>query len=307
MNKINIFATTTYARKHLTSDKYCRVHSVYRNTVNFWCDEQLLVLQGANSPLSPISLQCDLTAVELQSLNLHGGQSFTTDIFDLEHATVLDTKLSALDAALPVDNILAALKSVAAGNNFTSAKIKGETPSQYPLIDIMLNLSQDSSPHNFDMIFSFIDKKLRSALAEYRTGEYQQSARSLSSIIGAGIGLTPSSDDFLCGLLAGITLTEKVDSIFSTTLCREIANNLHRTNDISATFLRAALDGHFSQYICNIKPTSTAEQLITAFGKVGHSSGFDTLCGLYFTQVLCPCGTACSYPYSSCRNRIPVL
>lgn len=299
MNKINVLATTTYARKHLASSNYCKVHSAYKNTVNFWCGKQLLALQGTSSPLSPISVECNLTAPELQSLNLQEGQSFTADIFDLEHTAVFDTKLCALNAPLPADNLLAALKLAATGNDFTSN-------SQYPLIDIMLNLQKDSSPHDFDLIFSFIDKKLRSALAEYRAGEHQQAARSLASIIGSGIGLTPSSDDFLCGLLAGITLTGKTDGPFSTTLCREITNNLHRTNDISATFLRVALAGHFSQYICNIKPTSTAEQLVAAFGKVGHSSGFDTLCGLYFTQVLCPCGIACSYPYSSCRNRTPV-
>lgn len=294
MKKIKVINSTTYAVKYLNGASEYKVHSVYRNTINIMCGQHLIALQGANTPLSPISLQIELAGDNLTMPNLREGQWLNNHIFDLQEAVIFDTKLQSLNKPLPVDILFSALQ-LSQANSF-----------DYPLVDIVLNIQSDNNFSDLDLIFSFIDKKLRTALAKHRAGSYLQAAKSLASIIGAGIGLTPSGDDFLCGVLAGFTLMKKTHSAFCTALCTEIKNNLHRTNDISAAFLRAAIDGHFSQYICNIKPTSTAEQLTAAFGKVGHSSGFDTLCGLYFTQVLYPCGNACSYPYSSCRSRTPV-
>ena len=67
----------------------------------------------------------------------------------------------------------------------------------------------------------------------------------LCHLIGLGIGLTPSGDDFLCGFLAGLRLSDG-SSVFLPFLEQHILHTLDRTNEISAAFLRCAVLGQFS-------------------------------------------------------------
>ena len=100
-------------------------------------------------------------------------------------------------------------------------------------------------------------------------------------LIGLGIGLTPSGDDFLCGVLAGLTLLGLRDSQDFRHLSAEISRNLAKTNAISAAFLRCAMDGQFSEALVTLGSVSFSQSL-QMFHDIGHSSGADTLCGLYF-------------------------
>ena len=99
--------------------------------------------------------------------------------------------------------------------------------------------------------------------------------------MGLGIGLTPSGDDFLCGVLAGLILLGKQDTEDFHHLSTEISQNLTRTNAISTAFLRCAMEGQFSEAIVTLGSVafSQSQQM---FHAIGHSSGADTLCGLYF-------------------------
>lgn len=62
-----------------------------------------------------------------------------------------------------------------------------------------------------------------------------------------------------------------------------VQSTLHKTNDISAQMLRFAIRKRFTEPLISLArvsdPTDCAEAFkrITAFG---HTSGFDTLCGL---------------------------
>ena len=103
----------------------------------------------------------------------------------------------------------------------------------------------------------------------------------ITDLIGLGIGLTPSGDDFLCGVLAGLTLLGLRDSQDFRHLSAEISRNLAKTNAISAAFLRCAMNGQFSEALVTLGSVSFSQSL-QMFHDIGHSSGADTLCGLYF-------------------------
>ena len=103
----------------------------------------------------------------------------------------------------------------------------------------------------------------------------------ITDLIGLGIGLTPSGDDFLCGVLAGLLLLGLQDSQDFRHLSAEISRNLAKTNAISAAFLRCAMNGQFSEALVTLGSVSFAQSL-QMFHDIGHSSGADTLCGLYF-------------------------
>lgn len=111
--------------------------------------------------------------------------------------------------------------------------------------------------------------------------DFYEMADCLCHLIGLGIGLTPSGDDFLCGFLAGLRLSDG-SSVFLPFLEQHILHTLDRTNEISATFLRCAVLGQFSAPVHLLTdPDVTARQIYLAFSSIGHSSGIDTLCGIY--------------------------
>jgi len=114
-------------------------------------------------------------------------------------------------------------------------------------------------------------------------GVSNYTAAQLAALLGLGIGLTPSGDDFLCGMLAGSILAGRQREPFFLALRAEIAAGLSQTNDISAAFLQCALDGQFSEPVLALtKPEPEAARIAESFSKIGHSSGFDTLCGIVF-------------------------
>ena len=115
---------------------------------------------------------------------------------------------------------------------------------------------------------------------------YTTAAHSLSSLIGLGIGLTPSGDDFLCGVLAGLILRNCTSHPFSLALQQQLTTRLPDTNDISQAFLNCALQGQYSEAVCSLGHAAEEAQLSAAFSAIGHSSGMDTLCGILYALTL---------------------
>ena len=130
-------------------------------------------------------------------------------------------------------------------------------------------------------LFSRVEQ-LRSAV---RAKEEMDIIKAAENMAGCGAGLTPSSDDFLCGYLAGMPdlgipgLTEKIAKVVS----------LH-TNDISAALLCRAGMGLFSYDILQLincleanKSKQETDLALKRVAEFGSSSGCDFLTGLYFS------------------------
>ncbi|WP_165870222.1 DUF2877 domain-containing protein [Cricetibacter osteomyelitidis] len=121
---------------------------------------------------------------------------------------------------------------------------------------------------------------------------FQEAAYYLVKLIGIGIGLTPSGDDFLCGVLAALYNLGFQQTIFYKHLSEEIEKQLNRTNDISAAFLHCALQHQYAEFIINFFAVDEQislvqkQKLLQSFKNIGHSSGIDTLFGIYFITNL---------------------
>lgn len=122
---------------------------------------------------------------------------------------------------------------------------------------------------------------MRKAVREKREEAIIQSVRRMA---GGGIGLTPSSDDFLCGYLAGMSELGKSD--LSERMMRAAAEC---TNDISASLLLRAGEGLFSNDVLKLISCLEAgvegailEDALRRVAAFGSSSGCDFLTGLYF-------------------------
>ena len=164
---------------------------------------------------------------------------------------------------------------------------------------------------NTSMMLLAAQKRIEKCTQLYIEGKHIETGAELARLIGLGIGLTPSGDDFLCGMLAGLILAGQTDSAFSKSLRAAVTEHLTDTVDVSAAFLRCALEGQFSlavnhllvnvhkesssddsQAKCNEQIAETISVIADVptitqnFLAIGHSSGTDTLCGIMYILEL---------------------
>lgn len=99
-----------------------------------------------------------------------------------------------------------------------------------------------------------------------------------NNIIGRGLGLTPSGDDVLIGIILILNILNEKDKL------NKIINvaDLTRTNKISKKFLEFAFKGYFSDSILKLLKEKDIEKTIEEILKTGHTSGADTLLGIYY-------------------------
>lgn len=254
------------------------VHSVYRKTINLCIDKTLIALQSNASPLSPISLITELSEASMSSLDISEG-----------------APVKITDTSLLIGSVCFLFQEA---RPFSSHLQKKLTPAQRSLLKKHLAVVLLSShTGGFDSIFHAFQEPsapLPSPILEggrqylLQAGQalskkdYASASVFLSRLLGLGIGLTPSGDDFLCGVLAGLILSGNDSSPFASLLKEEITAGLHRTNTISQAFLHCALNHRFSSAVLSLADPCDPASIQASFEKIGHSSGIDTLYGIFF-------------------------
>lgn len=120
--------------------------------------------------------------------------------------------------------------------------------------------------------------KLRKGL---RDGEREEICRRCKAMVGLGQGLTPTGDDMLLGALTALTMYEPE---LGAKLAEAVGPLLDRTNDISASYLRQALQGRAATPVIGaLEGLVTGEwTAVETLLQVGHSSGGDILEGILF-------------------------
>lgn len=252
------------------------VHSVYRKTINLSFDGQLVALQAAGSPLSPISLLTPLTDGEMAALPVAAGMPAVTAPGVLQVGENLEFLL---DRVSPFN-----------------LQLTGSLPSEKRILlrERLHSLLASRDAGSFELLFSdslrameipFLaaaKEHLACAFRAMSSSYWEEAAGCLGRLIGLGHGLTPGGDDFLCGVLAGLILCGGDRHPFSLALREYIDRHLKDTNDISAAFLQCALKGQFSHAVNSLLLVPSREEIFDAFTAIGHSSGTDTLCGITY-------------------------
>lgn len=158
-----------------------------------------------------------------------------------------------------------------------------------------------------DLFTKTLHKRLQqgiAALQQALQGRYGLDG-AVCGLLGLGQGLTPSGDDFLCGLIITLHLPQSPYHESLHELCTALQRHLHRTHAISAAFIRDALHGEVSapvqDFICllygNHAGKGERDRIIHALTALGHSSGYDLLSGILAglsfhskrSATLCPC------------------
>lgn len=276
---LSINKTTLFAINTLAKYKHGVVHSVYRRTINLSFNNQLLALQADNSPVSPISFITALDSNELEALNISTGDqvivsknkltiigSHENYSFRYGQAKIFDTGFS---SNLNYDEISSLRTNI--------SKVLSQVNTNG--LDLIFNktLNEDSP-----LAIQVAGKRISSIFQLLCKNRFEEAAQESVRLIGLGSGLTPSGDDFLCGVLAGLQLLKLDTHLFSHHLKSAIKEHLQDTIDISAAFLSCALENQFSLAVNGLSSVPSLENMKENFLAIGHSSGIDTLCGVYF-------------------------
>lgn len=118
-----------------------------------------------------------------------------------------------------------------------------------------------------------------------RAGDAAAAARAAGRMAGCGPGLTPSSDDLICGYIS-LRPAHDTWEAMATAIAEAAAAG---TNDISAALLTRAGEGCFSEdvlcLLACLRGGAEGAELTAALLRVasfGSSSGYDFLTGVYF-------------------------
>lgn len=128
-------------------------------------------------------------------------------------------------------------------------------------------------------------ERMKKGAALIEDGNYSAGARSLR---GLGFGLTPSGDDFLCGLLTGMSFIEANLPVKLSSARKSVCANAVTGNFISATFLHCACEGRVSEktgkLLTALAGFDKARLVAEAEGslRTGHTSGADFCAGLIY-------------------------
>lgn len=277
------------------------VHSVYRKTVNLMFADGLVSLQCAASPVSPLSLITGLSETSFSSLPIRKGQTVLSDgsairiccgnadgsdcIFSLSGTSLFDPYLTE--------------KTLSDGISDGNGPYMDSNDTMRNMCDMIYDVLSLSGTSGFRALFipdaqslpevknqflinTAAQTKLSDCRSAFSAMDYHQSAEALAGLTGLGVGLTPSGDDFLCGVLAGLIFLGKSRHPFAFFLKQEIAKRAADTNDISRAFLECAVNARFGMAVKMLPDISDPAKILAVFSAIGHSSGMDTLCGILF-------------------------
>lgn len=280
---IRINSMSEYIHEWLASHSAGYVHSVYKKTINIISDGQMLSLQSSGSPLSPISLIMDMDEDATAALLCAQGDKC---IINYNSVTILcagteitvhtDTETSIYDPFLPAKSDSDDSVEISAYISLLSGMISRSQKGGFGKI-------MSGKNYRNDLILAAASEHITNSVAAINAENWQNASDELTALIGLGTGLTPSGDDFLCGVLAGLRHFLPKDVLLTPVLKEEISASLEKTNDISAAFLNCALKNMYSKAVIDLFSISDASSGLDSeksFLAIGHSSGIDTLCGI---------------------------
>jgi len=127
-----------------------------------------------------------------------------------------------------------------------------------------------------------LERAARAAASLLRGGDPTPVAQAFAGLIGLGVGLTPSGDDALVGMLAVLAGAGVAPDALRQLLPGP-GELPELTTSVSVTALRLAAGGEFSAPVRDVLAASSVGALAVAVGQLrgyGATSGCDTLAGM---------------------------
>ena len=269
----------------LNAPTKCEVHSIFDNTINIVCHDRLMTLSHKDAPLTPMSINFDCSKAEFAALNIKKEDEILVDAkgLYLSDQRLVHLSNQAIDLSYPVyDNDLEHDELIMFKVSLDSLLLS--TPLKGVLLNGWRHLYYDY-PKDTTFFGTYLTESLLKIKNE---SNLVKQVHHISDLLGAGEGLTPSGDDFICGVLAifaYLSNDQKISEL-KTRLSEQIKQNAHKTTRVSKEYLLYASDGLFNEYVsdCFIKHKTQQPylQYLHKISTLGHSSGTDFLVGMYF-------------------------
>jgi hypothetical protein len=272
-NLINIFK----------NNRVLKVHSTYKNTINFSFENKIFSIHHREVPLNPMSIILDLDQKDFDNL-----------VSNIESLEIKDNKFL-------INKKIVSFKSEAEyscdlGSLVQSLKITQDQIQEFyrKLFDFLITLSRQSD--YFSAIFeNEIKNYYNTKIIELiKDRQIKNIAAKIADLIGLGKGLTPAGDDIICGVLASFDFIGSNLNLNKVRIIKDMIRNKilinNSTNDLSREFIKYALDGHHSIMISRLYQALVKNQEIdTILEKIsnqGFSSGIDFLTGMYIGYLI---------------------
>ncbi|MEQ5222737.1 DUF2877 domain-containing protein [Providencia alcalifaciens] len=259
------------------------VEQVFNKAINFSIDNQLYTLLGSQTDNAPNS--CRIINKDFLPLNIMAGDS----VFILNNEIHISEKYAI--------SFLLCKKWNPPTVYFINEKLKEEKyryflQSKINEIDSILN-DKSHSLFNYqgeNCFYLESSKKLnelRSRLINSFTNKRHQALTNIvSQFVGLGIGLTPSGDDYLVGLMAFLLLKHHPANAVYQSFYQGIAQSKANTTPISAITLEKALNQEYRENIHQLIQCLVDGRNENIYPKIleilniGSSSGCDMLFGI---------------------------
>lgn len=273
------------------------VHSVFDRAVNLVTPLGLVTLLPKCRPLYPFSVRID-TDIPFPALGLRPDMSAmllpgeaSAGMLHVDLTNALDTDLSVLERKeLIVPPDLSDRLERLAGVIGEEGKPEGMAP-------LVFHLEEGSSADYAERFLhnhytAFLLPRVRRLFDALHTGQIVEISAAAGAMAGCGPGLTPSSDDFLCGMMAAMLARGGARGRVLRTM--DITQRMGcaarvKTNVISGSFLIRSSQGLLSADVLDTVgqlfsngPTQSLESAASRVITFGETSGTDILSGIYF-------------------------
>jgi len=241
------------------------VHSVFDHAVNIANHDVMWTLVTRNKPKAPLTCVCDLETFLTTILNV----GMPCHVFDNQLVLgklQLDFPISSSSALTQAIGCFQSIESTCEGLNVLLDWCRLQSINEGAL-------SLFNSPQ--DAISTYLKHSLQDFLLDF-------DIHKLPSLVGCGLGQTPSGDDVITAMLAmAYAFNHRGFIEVIRHLCEPY---LKTTTPTSQSMLRHAFDGRFNalhtQLILSLKRPSEVHQAALTCANIGHTSGFDFIVGV---------------------------
>lgn len=138
-----------------------------------------------------------------------------------------------------------------------------------------------------DIVIAELSERLFSFESALKAGNEEVIRMTAAGLVGCGGGLTPSGDDFLCGVIDVLRILpkEETEAAWESAIREAVCAEMENTVRISRAYLEESLAGRGGQQlhalITAVQNGEAPEPILESIAKTGHSSGIDRLCGMW--------------------------
>jgi hypothetical protein len=295
--RINAASISTRIKEIFPNERYFgKVEGVYTKAANFSFGSYLITAADTAQENLPYGILCDFSKIELKQV-LHSddpaeidAQSLRIGIGSFEIAFRGVTEWSP-EFRLTIEK--KDIPCILANAGTIEQEFKQNKPMEglgsliKYIPQIMGNVPANENQFSILEHTAFI--ALRIVIDAMRTRDENTLESAIKSLIGLGIGLTPSGDDVLAGLFGTllITMKESDRSWIENDFQKTIKHISGLTTDVSLSTLTAASEGYyaerFSSLVAAIIRSKDPKEIDTPLKELlrwGSSSGGDTLLGM---------------------------